>query len=657
MTSINENLIDDPTATNQLDVPDGNINPFLTYGCLIYLTFSEDNRTEYYAYSEGLTKTKVLLKTKDSFYKEGSYMRGLFRIYPSFYHAEYGNAKKRLQQIIDGETATPLEKRETRAQIPKMIKGVSEELALNFDIYEKLKGTPVRYGQVIQLLHVGSQKYLTYDPESPSDLESDCLKIDLTYENSERTCFRILPTFKYQQESQGYIFNDDIVYMMSTVDSGTKLFGDPYLHASRTIGSLSKDTPNKESLEKKEINVSSDKRTPWRVKIFSDYISDKVGVLSVGDIIWINLSEEDKNLIVHSSNDKDSSHSFKFILCSSKDRYRKFVGNSNGMFIVENLNMIQGGLVKWKTSYRLKHLATNKYLSIGSQPGWDIDERKDKAIYSFKLVNSDKEAANFSFEIIYSTINSRNKSFFMKYVPKDAYFKLRVESDLWVTYRDVPRDYLESKEQYEEDLITLPLIGKAKENNIFHSSRATQNEIIITMFLISCKNTIRNTLKYLDPDFMNYAGSDNQQLQLKHKIVTYKLERMKTCLKQLELFCNNKLLDYLTSDQIYGQVNPFLQNLLREQFFIELLAQTLIVCFPQFQYLEELKTTETSRKQRKDRNRSENSLSNSPTPSPGHKPQRASDFSGMAAIIVKKVGPGTSDITLEDINHKKKENL
>jgi len=65
---------------------------------------------------------------------------------------------------------------ETRAQIPKLIKGVTEELALNFDVYEKLKGTPVRYGQIIQLLHIGSQKYLTYDPESPSDLESDCLK-------------------------------------------------------------------------------------------------------------------------------------------------------------------------------------------------------------------------------------------------------------------------------------------------------------------------------------------------------------------------------------------------------------------------------------------------------------------------------------------------
>ena len=65
---------------------------------------------------------------------------------------------------------------EIRAEIPKLIKSITEEVALNLDIYEKLKGTPVRYNQIIQLLHIGSQKYLSYDPESPSELESDCLK-------------------------------------------------------------------------------------------------------------------------------------------------------------------------------------------------------------------------------------------------------------------------------------------------------------------------------------------------------------------------------------------------------------------------------------------------------------------------------------------------
>jgi len=50
-----------------------------------------------------------------------------------------------------------------------------------------------------------------------------------------------MPGFKYQQESEGYIFNDDVVCLMSTVDVGSKTLGDPYLHASRTVALLSRE--------------------------------------------------------------------------------------------------------------------------------------------------------------------------------------------------------------------------------------------------------------------------------------------------------------------------------------------------------------------------------------------------------------------------------
>lgn len=48
-----------------------------------------------------------------------------------------------------------------------------------------------------------------------------------------------------------------------------------------------------EQVEKKEVNISNDKKSMWRIKIFSEYINEKSGALVVGDIIWINLSEED----------------------------------------------------------------------------------------------------------------------------------------------------------------------------------------------------------------------------------------------------------------------------------------------------------------------------------------------------------------------------
>jgi hypothetical protein len=54
----------------------------------------------------------------------------------------------------------------------------------------------------------------------------------------------------------------------------------------------------------------------------------------------------------------------KFEGCETTEKYKKFVGNSNGMFIVESVNVAEGGLVKWGEFYRLRHLTTNWYLSV-----------------------------------------------------------------------------------------------------------------------------------------------------------------------------------------------------------------------------------------------------------------------------------------------------
>jgi hypothetical protein len=47
---------------------------------------------------------------------------------------------------------------------------------------------------------------------------------------------------------------------------------------------------------------------------------------------------------------------FKFISCETTEKYKKFVGNTNGMFIIESEDMSKGGEVKWSGKYRLRHL-------------------------------------------------------------------------------------------------------------------------------------------------------------------------------------------------------------------------------------------------------------------------------------------------------------
>ena len=90
-----------------------------------------------------------------------------------------------------------------------------------------------------------------------------------------------------------------------------------------------------------------------------------------------------------------------------------------------------------------------------------------------------------------------------------------------------------------------------------------------------------------------------QRITVSHKLASSKIERAKECLSKLESFCRNKLLDYLNVDDIYGHVNNFIQDVLKEQTFIELLVQMLVYSFPSYQDLENLQNSEIRRKDRK----------------------------------------------------------
>ena len=73
----------------------------------------------------------------------------------------------------------------------------------------------------------------------------------------------------------------------------------------------------------------------------------------------------------------NSYHFFRFIEYDGYEKYSKFTGNSNGMFIIETDEMKSGGLVKWENKYKLRHLTfiyllfiffikrTNQYLAAG----------------------------------------------------------------------------------------------------------------------------------------------------------------------------------------------------------------------------------------------------------------------------------------------------
>ena len=89
------------------------------------------------------------------------------------------------------------------------------------------------------------------------------------------------------------------------------------------------------------------------------------------------------------------------------EKFQKFIGNSNGMFVIENESMTKGAFITWKEKYRLRHLLTNKYLKMSEE-----SEKSENQLYDLRklaLADSKKDSMMFQFQIIYSTLSTKDR--------------------------------------------------------------------------------------------------------------------------------------------------------------------------------------------------------------------------------------------------------
>lgn len=433
LLTINSNLT--MASTEQL-------SGVLHYGAYIFINYSDINGNIYFANAEGYNKLKISLKSEDHFRNENILENGLFRILPDFYDADFQKGKSKLDEYRTkdmDEFNLQTKLRESKIEIHKIVSKIDDEMDLNKSVYEKKKGTPVCFEQKVLFLHVKSSKFLCYFSKKSSKYEPDNLAIELTEEFSDDTFFRLKQVYNFQQENRGYIMDGDEIYIESISESSRAGF-DPFWHASKSKQILKGEN----EYEKKELNVSTEKRSPFKIKIFSEFKNDGDAFIQVLDVVWLNYSENQLSLIAKGGMKKDENH-FKLDECESSEKFKKFVGNSNGMFTIENYYKDSpGGFIKWGEPYRIKHLPTNMYFSVGAIPIWELSENQDSGTTRVPmLVRSEKHAAMVKFEYIQSTLSSKDKEEATKYIKKDSYFRLSTEFEgktYWLKTHEVEGD-------------------------------------------------------------------------------------------------------------------------------------------------------------------------------------------------------------------------